>query len=75
MAQQGAFTLHGSRNFTLTFEQAPSIVRFTIRSENKENLLHELERVGINEMSIFPEPEHMCHYLVWREKLDAFGAQ
>jgi hypothetical protein len=49
-------------------------VVFTIPSENKEDLLQELERVGINEMSIFPEPEHMCHYLVWREKLDVLGA-
>ena len=30
----------------------------------------ELERVGINEMSIFPELEHMCNYLKWREKLN-----
>jgi len=75
MAQQGVFTLHGSKDFTLTFEQAPSIVFFTIPSENKEDLLQELERVGINEMSIFPEPEHMCHYLVWREKLDVLGVQ
>lgn len=69
--QQGAFTLHGSREFTLTFDQAPSIVRFIIPRERKQTLRHELQRAGINEMSIFPELEHMCRYLVWREGLDA----
>jgi len=70
LLQQGAFTLHGSRDFTLTDQQAPSIVPFIVPEEKKQDLLHELERAGICEMSIFPEPEHMCRYLVWREKLD-----
>ena len=73
--QQGTFTLHGSKEFTLTFEQAPSVVRFIIPTENKHRLRDELERTGINEMSIFPEPEHMCRYLVWRERLNVLGAQ
>jgi len=69
MLQQGAFTLHGSREFALTVEQAPSIVRFIIPRGRKQGLRKELERVGINEMSIFPEAEHMCRYLIWREQL------
>lgn len=74
MLQQGVFTLHGSREFTLTARQAPSLVCLQVPATVKENLLHEMERAGINEMSIFPEPEHMCRYLVWREKLDVLGA-
>ena len=70
MLQQGAFTLHGSKVFTLTNRQAPSLVHVRIRRKDKASLLAELERVGINEMSIFPEAEHMCRYLKWREKLD-----
>lgn len=73
MLQQGVFTLHGSREFTLTPRQAPSLVCLRVPAAEKEDLLHELERAGINEMSIFPEPEHMCRYLVWREKLDMLG--
>ncbi|MBN1359343.1 MAG: FRG domain-containing protein [Sedimentisphaerales bacterium] len=75
LLQQGAFTLHGSREFTLTSRQVSSLVCLKVPAVRKEALLHELERAGINEMSIFPEPEHMCRYLVWREKLDAPGAQ
>ena len=69
MLQQGVFTLHGSKHFTLTDKQAPSLTYLRIRSEHKSELLKELERTGINEMAIFPEPEHMCRYLKWRENL------
>lgn len=71
--QQGAFTLHGSREFTLTADQAPSLVCWRVPAHQKGKILRELERAGINEMSIYPEPEHMCRYLVWRERLDLFG--
>jgi hypothetical protein len=71
--QQGAFTLHGSREFTLTVDQAPSLVCWRVPAEQKQRILRELERAGICEMSIYPEPEHMCRYLVWRERLDDCG--
>lgn len=72
--QQGVFTLHGSREFTLTAGQAPSLVCWRVPAEHKQKILRELERAGICEMSIYPEPEHMCQYLVWREKLELSGA-
>lgn len=61
--QQGAFTLHGSRNFTLDRRQASSLLAVPILREYKASLLNELERVGIGEMFIFPEPEHVCAHL------------
>jgi hypothetical protein len=73
--QQGVFTLHGSVEFTLTADQAPSLVYFCVPTGHKQRILRELERAGICEMSIYPETEHMCRYLVWREKLDVFGAR
>jgi hypothetical protein len=73
LRQQGAFTLHGSREFTLTAEQAPSLVCWRVPGARKQQLLRELERAGTNEMTIFPEPEHICRYLVWKEKLDVLG--
>jgi hypothetical protein len=72
--QQGVFTLHGSVEFTLTADQAPSLVCFCVPTGHKQRILRELERAGTNEMSIYPEPEHMCRYLVWRERLDILGA-
>jgi hypothetical protein len=73
MLQQGVFTLHGSIAFTLTDKQAPSLVYVKIERIYKQDLIDELERIGINEMSIFPEAEHMCRYLKWRDKLDLRG--
>lgn len=61
--QQGAFTLHGTRQFELDRTQASSLLYVPILRERKEALRHELERVGIGEMFIFPEPEHVCAHL------------
>jgi len=67
--QQGAFTLHGSRKFELDRRQASSLLYVPILHEYKESLLDELERVGIGEMFIFPEPEHVCAHLRRKAKL------
>jgi len=61
--QQGAFTLHGSRTFELDRNQASSLLYVPILREYKASLLNELQRVGIGEMFIFPEPEHVCAHL------------
>jgi hypothetical protein len=61
--QQGAFTLHGSRTFDLDRHQASSLPYVPILKEHKAPLLNELGRVGIGEMFIFPEPEHVCAHL------------
>jgi hypothetical protein len=67
--QQGAFTLHGSRKFELDRRQASSLLYVPILHEHKESLLNELQRVGIGEMFIFPEPEHVCAHLRRMAKL------
>ncbi len=69
MLQQGVFTLHGSKVFMLSGKQAPSLVYMPILWKFKKGLLAELERIGVSEMSIFPEPEHLCTYLRKSEKL------
>jgi hypothetical protein len=67
--QQGVFTLHGSRKFALDRTQATSLFYVPILREHKENLLNELQRVGVGEMFIFPEPEHVCRHLQRLAKL------
>jgi hypothetical protein len=67
--QQGAFTLHGSRQFELDQDQAASLICVPILRDHKESLLNELHRVGIGEMFIFPEPEHVCAHLRRTAKL------
>jgi FRG domain len=63
IAQKGAFTLHGSRDFDLDTQQAPSLVCIPILSGWKQKLATELSRIGVDEMTIFPETEHLCAHL------------
>jgi hypothetical protein len=63
MVQRGVFTLHGSRQFSLDDAQAPSLVAIPIVREVKEKLRVELGRVGVDEMTVFPELEHACRHL------------
>jgi len=63
VVQKGAFTLHGSRSFSLDEKQAPGLTCLPVLAEFKERLRAELERVGVDEMAIFPEPEHVASHL------------
>lgn len=60
--QQGMFTFHGDQ-FCLDNKQAPSLVGVPILASVKLALRHQLERIGVAEMFIFPEAEHTCSYL------------
>jgi hypothetical protein len=67
--QQGVFTLHGTKKLSLDQKQVSSLTYVPILKEHKLLLLHELQRVGIGEMYIFPEPEHVCSHLRKTAKL------
>lgn len=69
MIQKGKFTLHGNR---LTLRgKIPSLACLLVLREIKETLLLELERVGVDEMTLFPELEHACIHLKRHYGLDA----
>ena len=68
MMQKGAFTLHGTE-FDLDDRQAPSLVAIPILRESKPQLQKGLERIGIDEMTMFPELEHACSFLKRRSGL------
>jgi hypothetical protein len=62
IAQRGAFTLHGSM-FSLDDARVPSLVAIPVLREAKARLRSELRRVGVDEMTLFPELEHSCRHL------------
>lgn len=62
MVQRGVFTLHGTR-FSLDDSHIPSLVVLPILNQSKPGLHAELQSVGIDEMTIFPELEHACRHL------------
>jgi len=61
--QKGKFTLHGASEFALTRAQAPSLIALAVLREDKSRLRNELRSIGIDEMSIFPELDHVCSYI------------
>ena len=69
MIQRGTFTLHGSRQFALTQDAAPSLVGMPIVRSVKSRLRSDLERVGVDEMTVFPELDHVCEFLKKRSGL------
>lgn len=62
IVQRGTFTLHGSL-FSLDKAGIPSLVAFPILNSSKPRLRSELRRVGVDEMTLFPELEHSCRHL------------
>lgn len=68
MRQQGVFTLHGSRELSLSDAKLgntgmPSLICIPILADEKPTLRRELTRIGVDEMSLFPELEHACSHL------------
>jgi hypothetical protein len=70
VVQRGTFTLHGTRRFALDSDAAPSLIGLPILRETKAKLRQELQRVGIDEMALFPELEHACKDLKLKAGLD-----
>jgi hypothetical protein len=62
IVQRGTFTLHGSL-FSLDKSRVPSLVAVPILKNSKPRLRSELRRVGVDEMTLFPELEHSCRHL------------
>jgi hypothetical protein len=60
--QKGVFTVHGSR-FSLDGRGVPSLAAIPILHESKSRLRSELQRIGVDELTLFPELEHSCAHL------------
>ncbi len=69
MMQRDAFTLHGSTRFEIDRTQAPSLVGIPIVKDAKPRIRSELDRIGIDEITMFPELEHICKTLKRRAGL------
>jgi hypothetical protein len=69
--QRGVFTLHGNRVFSLDADDVPSLTAIPILKESKKRLRAELQRIGVDEMTLFPELEHACVHLKRRAGLES----
>lgn len=68
--QRGVFTLHGNKTFNLDARSVPSLSAIPILKEHKKALRAELQRIGVDEMTLFPELEHACAHLKRRVGLE-----
>ena len=73
ITQRGVFTLHGNRVFSLDGKDVPSLTAIPILRESKPRLRSELQRIGVDEMTLFPELEHSCKHLKRRAGLENDG--
>ncbi len=69
LVQKGTFTFHGSRCFALGKDHAPGLMVIPILTRAKRALRLELQRIGIDRMTLFPEPEHLSRELRERRGL------
>jgi hypothetical protein len=61
IVQRGKFTLHG-RKFSLNLN-VPTLLGIPILKEAKPQLRSDLQRIGVDEMTLYPELEHSCNHL------------
>jgi hypothetical protein len=67
--QKGFFTLHGSRSFAIDSDQASSLLAFPILAEDKKRLHDDLGRIGVDQMTLFPELDSACQHIARRAGL------
>lgn len=59
IVQQGVFTVHGTIA-EIDQKICPSLVGIVIPKIHKSTIMRQLERIGLSEMFLFPELEHLC---------------
>lgn len=69
-AQQGVFTLHGSRKAGLNRQceklESVSLVKLTISGTKKKSILVDLYRAGVAEGKLFPDLQGLCSEIAFR---------
>jgi len=66
-AQQGCFTVHPPPFYDMRRVQRTDeeLVRFTIGNKYRVQIKNDLDRLGINYASLFPDLDGLCKYLKW----------
>lgn len=66
-AQQGCFTVHPPPFYEMSRIQRTDeeLVKFTIKEEFRPQIKNDLDRLGINAASLFPDLDGLCKYLKW----------
>lgn len=74
-AQRGIFTVHSrfQANRLLPMEKEKYIkdrlVVFSISASSFSDIRYDLDRLGVNEMALFPDIDGLCSYITWSNSL------
>jgi hypothetical protein len=65
--QQGCFTVHPPPFYDMRRVQRTNeeLVKFTIAKSFRDQIKNDLDRLGMNCASLFPELDGLCKYLKW----------
>ena len=66
-AQQGCFTVHPPPFYDMRTVQRTDeeLVKFTIERQYRTQIKNDLDRLGFNYASLFPDLDGLCKYLKW----------
>lgn len=66
-AQQGCFTVHPPPFYDMRRVQRTDeeLVKFTIKRKYRVQIKNDLDRLGVNCASLFPDLDGLCKYLKW----------
>jgi hypothetical protein len=70
--QSGAFTFHGPANLELeaNLKKEDKLFRILIKSSYRKEMIFELDRYGINRMTLFPDLDGLSCYMSWSGRND-----
>jgi hypothetical protein len=69
VAQRGMFTLHGLNSRELKDSKMKELQVIPILPEHKQMILKELQAIGVDDFSLFPEMDKMTEYLKRRNEI------
>ena len=70
--QSGVFTLHGPASCEMGkgLKKGDPIHRYIITKKYRKEMIYELDRYGINRMTLFPDLDGLSSYMDWSGRVD-----
>jgi len=78
VAQRSTFTIHprpgAGQNISDVLPDAKNLVRYLIPAGDKQQLLSDLDRLGINHQAVMPDLEGLSQQIIFEHRIIAYGA-
>lgn len=73
--QSGAFVFHAPAQSPLSagLKKEDKIIRYIIKKEYRKEMIYELDRYGVNRMTLFPDLDGLSEYMSWFSTSDIRG--